>query len=229
MKGLQLLHNTNCFVLSVQDGLQAVAPWGGGPVCFKTKLWAGKAASPEKYMFTPKCSLAKGQHVLNQWLSCQHMHLLRSLSAVHQASLKLHAPMEGNPTMLCRLPKPTIHGLLCSTHQVLGYLAFTLNSMRVHIQMLAVSPSHRRQGVASALLRVLFKHALAQKLQWGSLCVATSNTAALGLYHKAGFCKDGTVQDYYGPGMHQSCCCSLLPISSMSATAYRTCWVHLVV
>jgi ribosomal-protein-alanine N-acetyltransferase len=74
--------------------------------------------------------------------------------------------------------------------------------------MLAVRPSRRKQGVATALVSALFKHALLQKVQWGSLYVAPSNTAALGLYQKVGFCQDGVVEDYYAPGVSG---CALYP------------------
>lgn len=33
-----------------------------------------------------------------------------------------------------------------------------------------------------------------------TLHVDTANTAALGLYNKAGFKQDGLIEDYYGPG-----------------------------
>lgn len=52
----------------------------------------------------------------------------------------------------------TLHSNLSgveSSAQVLGYLVFTFTKLATHISKVAVAASHRKRGVASALVQVL--------------------------------------------------------------------------
>jgi [ribosomal protein S18]-alanine N-acetyltransferase len=78
--------------------------------------------------------------------------------------------------------------------QVMGFLVARQTAPgEREILNLAVDPSQRRRGVASALLRAELGR---EKNQW-FLEVRESNTAALKLYQKAGFRVAGKRESYY--------------------------------
>ncbi|CAN5771713.1 hypothetical protein BH20CHL3_BH20CHL3_08840 [soil metagenome] len=67
------------------------------------------------------------------------------------------------------------------------------------IMNLAVAPSARRQGVATALL-----HGIEMVVPTGDivLMVEEWNTGAQTLYEREGYARDGVARDYYGRGRH---------------------------
>jgi ribosomal-protein-alanine N-acetyltransferase len=67
----------------------------------------------------------------------------------------------------------------------------------LHINTLAVSPSHRRQGLATALLRSVLAEAAREGARRATLEVRESNTAALHLYARLGFSVSGRRPGYY--------------------------------
>lgn len=86
---------------------------------------------------------------------------------------------------------------------VLGYIVVQVNSITAHVNKLAVAPEARRMGLATHLLQAVLRLTVAERrIQCATLHVDASNTPALGLYGKAGFVKDGMIEDYYGHGRH---------------------------
>ena|SRR5680860_823485 len=69
----------------------------------------------------------------------------------------------------------------------------------LRIMNLAVAPSVRRQGVATALLR-----GIETRVPTGDivLMVEEWNTGAQALYEREGYARDGVAGDYYGRGRH---------------------------
>ena len=69
----------------------------------------------------------------------------------------------------------------------------------LRIMNLAVAPSVRRQGVATALLR-----GIETRVPTGDivLMVEEWNTGAQALYEREGYARDGVARDYYGRGRH---------------------------
>jgi ribosomal-protein-alanine N-acetyltransferase len=67
----------------------------------------------------------------------------------------------------------------------------------LHIHSLAVRRDHRRQGLASALLRDVLADAVQQGAKRATLEVRRSNEPALKLYEKLGFSVSGTRPNYY--------------------------------
>jgi ribosomal-protein-alanine N-acetyltransferase len=67
----------------------------------------------------------------------------------------------------------------------------------LHINTLAVSPAHRRQGLATVLLRALMAEAAQDGARKATLEVRASNTAALELYARLGFTVSATRPGYY--------------------------------
>ncbi|KAF6264987.1 acyl-CoA N-acyltransferase [Scenedesmus sp. NREL 46B-D3] len=84
---------------------------------------------------------------------------------------------------------------------VLGYIIVQVNSVTAHINKLAVAPHARRRGLGAALLRAALQVAIHERRALCStLHVDASNAPAVALYCAAGFERDGTIADYYGPG-----------------------------
>jgi ribosomal-protein-alanine N-acetyltransferase len=67
----------------------------------------------------------------------------------------------------------------------------------LHINTLAVSPTRRRQGVATFLLREVMAAAAQEGARRATLEVRASNTAALLLYERLGFVVKGSRPGYY--------------------------------
>ncbi len=65
------------------------------------------------------------------------------------------------------------------------------------ITNIAVHPDHRRQGLGSAIVRSLLRHAKDARLDSVSLEVRASNTAAINLYKEAGFVEMGRRKGFY--------------------------------
>jgi len=84
---------------------------------------------------------------------------------------------------------------------VSGFLLARAIAGEAEILTLAVDPSHRRKGVARALIEASAATAVAAGAQTMFLEVAADNPAALGLYRSAGFEPVGSRKGYYArPG-----------------------------
>ena len=87
--------------------------------------------------------------------------------------------------------------------QLAGYVrvrpvtAVPENAHVLGIMGLAVAPSLRRRGVASALLAAAEEHARARGARKLSLRVLSTNATALRLYERVGFQREGTLRDEF--------------------------------
>ncbi len=80
---------------------------------------------------------------------------------------------------------------------VLGYLGFLAVLDEADITNVAVSPSHRRQGVAAALVTAAQDACRARGIRRLGLEVRESNEAAIRLYERFGFVRDGKRPRFY--------------------------------
>ena len=80
---------------------------------------------------------------------------------------------------------------------VIGYCAFWRVHDELHINNLAVSPSHRRAGVASALLAHVLEEGIRLGAERATLEVRRSNTIALRVYERFGFSVAAVRPGYY--------------------------------
>lgn len=80
---------------------------------------------------------------------------------------------------------------------VIGFCACWVILDELHINSLAIADRWRRQGLASHLLREVFRDALGAGATQATLEVRRSNTAALALYERLGFACEGVRKDYY--------------------------------
>jgi len=88
-----------------------------------------------------------------------------------------------------------------SDADLLGYVLFTpSSSSHARVLSLAVSPEHRRQGVAKRLMRSAFGVLRERGFDSLGLEVRVSNRPARSLYERLGFEYTGVDEDYYDDG-----------------------------
>ena len=80
---------------------------------------------------------------------------------------------------------------------VLGYVGLMYVLDEGYISNVAVSPSHRRQGIANALITELCARCQTLSLSFVSLEVRAGNVPAIALYEKHGFRRAGLRKGYY--------------------------------
>jgi len=81
--------------------------------------------------------------------------------------------------------------------ELLGYVGLMTVLDEGYLSNIAVSPEHRRQGIAEALLKALLMRASARNLSFVTLEVRAGNTPAQTLYRKLGFAEVGVRRGYY--------------------------------
>lgn len=81
--------------------------------------------------------------------------------------------------------------------EVAGYLGCYCVAGEGEITNVAVKSSYRRQGVGGKLLETLYEEAKALRTQEFFLEVRESNEAAIGLYSRQGFVKEGVRKNFY--------------------------------
>lgn len=81
--------------------------------------------------------------------------------------------------------------------EVVGYLGIWLVSEEGHINNVAVSPSHRRRRIGSALIEAMLEATQAEGIIAHTLEVRAGNEAAKRLYEKFGFKEAGLRKGYY--------------------------------
>ena len=80
---------------------------------------------------------------------------------------------------------------------VVGYAGMQVAADEGYFTNVAVSPAHRRQGVADKLLDALAAYGREHALARLTLEVRVSNAPALALYEKHGFVRDGVRPRFY--------------------------------
>ena len=81
--------------------------------------------------------------------------------------------------------------------RVAGYLGVQFGPDGGDIMAIATDPAFRGKGVGKSLIREMSIRLQAKALQWLTLEVRPSNTAALGLYRSMGFRQVGLRKRYY--------------------------------
>ena len=120
-----------------------------------------------------------------------------AMAAMHAASFP---PRErwGADAMALQLGLPGAFGYLAGPD---GFVLARVAADEAEILTLAVVPSARRGGLATALLRAALSHAAASGAASMLLEVAEANEAARALYASLGFMPVGRRKGYYGAGM----------------------------
>ena len=80
---------------------------------------------------------------------------------------------------------------------LLGYLGAWMIIDEAHITTLAISPEHKRKGVAQTLMNCFIEDCYKNMVKYITLEVRVSNEPAISLYKKFGFNSLGTRKSYY--------------------------------
>jgi [ribosomal protein S18]-alanine N-acetyltransferase len=81
---------------------------------------------------------------------------------------------------------------------VVGYAGALLAGTDAHVTTVSVDPRWKRRGIATRMLLVLARRAIASDAEALTLEVRPSNEAAIALYRRFGFAPAGVRQNYYG-------------------------------
>ena len=122
---------------------------------------------------------------------------IESVLAIEEASFTnpwtremYRAELDNRGVSYCYLAKD-------ATGEIIGFCSFWRVLDELHINNLAVQPSRRRAGVATALLEHVLRQAIALGATRATLEVRRSNTAARLLYERFGFTVTNVRHAYY--------------------------------
>ena len=125
---------------------------------------------------------------------------LRDLNAIEEIERSSYPTPWSRSMFASELAKPSS---LClgafeqETGKLIGYLIISRYVDAWHVMNIAVSPDHRRQGVAWTLLDHLFRVTAGHGHRGYTLEVRVSNAGAIKLYEELGFRPRGVRRGYY--------------------------------
>ena len=125
---------------------------------------------------------------------------LRDLPAVEEIERESYATPWSRSMFAGELSKPSSICLGAyddETRQLVGYLIVSRYVDAWHVMNVAVEPSRRRAGIATALLHRLFEVTAGDGRRGYTLEVRVSNRAAIELYQRLGFQARGIRRGYY--------------------------------
>ena len=99
--------------------------------------------------------------------------------------------------LLEEVDNPNARFFVAERDGIVGYAGMHIGGDEGFIDNVAVSPDHRRQGVATALMAALLTCGREEHLYRLTLEVRLSNEAAIALYERHGFVKDGVRPGFY--------------------------------
>jgi [ribosomal protein S18]-alanine N-acetyltransferase len=125
---------------------------------------------------------------------------LRDLTAIETIERASYPTPWSRSMFAGELAKPTsisIGAFEPNTRKLLGFLIISRYVDAWHVMNLAVSPEHRRRGIATSLLERLFEITAGEGRRGYTLEVRVSNEVAIRLYEQAGFRARGIRRGYY--------------------------------
>lgn len=120
----------------------------------------------------------------------------------------LQAELVGNPFASVFVSRTNNGG------EVLGYICYWVVFEELRLMNLAVDPSARRQGIATALVRHGLQDGESRGVKRAVLEVRASNDSALALYKGFGFQRTAVRPDYYSNPREDAILMELSPIAA---------------
>ena len=91
----------------------------------------------------------------------------------------------------------TVFLVACEDEEITGYVGCYCIAGTGEITNVAVKATHRRKGIGGLLLEKLYEEGAVLDVQEFFLEVRESNEAAIGLYSRQGFVKEGIRKNFY--------------------------------
>ena len=110
---------------------------------------------------------------------------------------KFSLPWSENSFLESMERNDTLFLVALNGEEVAGYLGCYCVAGEGEITNVAVKSSYRRQGIGGKLLETLYEEAKALHTREFFLEVRESNEAAIGLYSRQGFGKEGVLKNFY--------------------------------
>lgn len=125
---------------------------------------------------------------------------LESIQEIEDASFDDPFPPELFSSYLSKFPS----GFRVATleNEIIGYYIVTMRKESAELASIAIKKDYQGRHFGSRMIEdliVLCRHFKAKRIY---LIVRTDNQAAISLYDKFGFQRQGQIRDYYGPGRH---------------------------
>jgi ribosomal-protein-alanine N-acetyltransferase len=123
----------------------------------------------------------------------------RDLDAVEEIERVSYPTPWSRAMFVAELRKPSslAVGALTKDGELIGYAFVSRYVDAWHVMNVAVAPSHRRRGVARALLERMFEVTAVDPRRGYTLEVRVSNSDAIRLYERLGFESRGVRRAYY--------------------------------
>lgn len=135
-------------------------------------------------------NISDGYTLSDSYCNCEEIHRLWSV-ALDEKSTPL--PTESELKELC--DDGCLLSVLDSEGKLAGVIMLGVSSKQVTLQHLAVSPDHRRKGIALCLCHSFFLASKEKELTLIRLWVDRANLSAIALYDRLGFTVDGMICD----------------------------------
>jgi ribosomal-protein-alanine N-acetyltransferase len=116
--------------------------------------------------------------------------------AYGRREMRSYLQAEGAHCIVAEAPGPE------NPKMIAGFILTEHGAKLAHIITLDVLESFRRRSVGSLLLQAAEQEAASQGITGMYLETATSNKAAIALWKKHGYGETGTLENYYGRGLH---------------------------
>jgi ribosomal-protein-alanine N-acetyltransferase len=123
---------------------------------------------------------------------------LRDLNAIEQIEKRSYPTPWSRSMFAGELSKPSSICLgAFEGEELTAYLIVSRYVDAWHVMNVAVSPDHRRRGIANRLLSTLFELTAGDERRGYTLEVRVSNEGAIRLYERLGFHSSGIRRGYY--------------------------------
>jgi ribosomal-protein-alanine N-acetyltransferase len=125
---------------------------------------------------------------------------MRDLTAIEEIERRSYPTPWSRSMFASELAKPSsicLGAFDLETDELVGYLVISRYVDAWHVMNVAVTPEHRRRGIATTLLERLFELTAGRGRRGYTLEVRVSNTDAIRLYEQLGFRPRGVRRGYY--------------------------------
>lgn len=125
---------------------------------------------------------------------------LESIQEIEDASFDDPFPPELFSSFLSKFPL----GFRVATleNDLIGYYIVTIRAESAELASIAIKKDYQGRHFGSRLMEDVIALCMRFKAKRIYLIVRTDNHAAIALYDKFGFQRQGQIRDYYGPGRH---------------------------